>query len=597
MDIDAALDRLSPFPHVLRRGWWLAASLLTVAVTIASLAAYAVALPAPPVSPIYLPLGIGVAVLARWGRSLWPAFVLGDGVGQLLAGDRPVRLIALSLLPHVVTLLLGAYLVRRREAWLRDLPSAVRYLAISVALSCLGAAMGLALLRLEGLTDGAYPLAETALLWVFGDLSGYLVAGALIVAWARPGARAELVRPVALASFLISLLICGWSILSSHTEVGVLALLVAGAMSMRFGSRWGSAATAVVLIASLVDAARGTALFGGVTAADQGFNAMLAVAVLASAGLLLAGYREGDGAIDVRPGTASLLTAVTMIVAGVASFGANQLTINRGLPLAMAALFSLGATIGLAFVRGARAPAEPSTRRGLAIAVLAGGIYIVNLVFYFLAVARLGSGPATGLAMTSPAILVVLSAILLRRLPAPLVLVAAVVIALGAMGIVRAQGGASSPVGIALALASAAGFACFILVLRASLRQASPVDVSLVSAFTSAVCGIVAAVIIEGVGAFDLPLTVFGEITIGAIGAGAVPSLMRAWSLPRIGSSVVGALGVLGPVITILLSMALLDAKGGTGQLLGVALIASGGLIAALAPAVAARRGARVVVD
>ena len=93
-----------------------------------------------------------------------------------------------------------------------------------------------------------------------------------------------------------------------HTPViGVLGLLGAGLMAMRFGTRWGSASAAVILLALLVDAARNTGDFGGVTPDADAFNAMLAVAITASASLLLGGYREG---VPMAPPTAALVVGI-----------------------------------------------------------------------------------------------------------------------------------------------------------------------------------------------------------------------------------------------------------------------------------------------
>ena len=81
-----------------------------------------------------------------------------------------------------------------------------------------------------------------------------------------------------------------------------------------------------------------------------------------------------------------------------------------------------------------------------------------------------------------------------------------------------------------------------------------------------------------------MSLSALGIIAIGAIGGGAIPTLVRAWSLPWIGAPVVGALGVLSPVTTIVFAMLLLGGDHSLLQLAGVVTIAVGAATAALAP-------------
>jgi drug/metabolite transporter (DMT)-like permease/integral membrane sensor domain MASE1 len=575
-------DALNP-RSLRRRQWWLAASALAVVVTLGALLSSVVGVVGTAVSPIYLPLGIGVAVLARGGRSLWPGFVVGDAVGLLLTVDRSLPMIALSVVMHATILLVGAWLIRRERAWLEDLGGAVRFVALALGLSITGALLGLVVLWLSDGFGSAYGPFGDLMVWLMGDLGGYLVAGGLLLAWLRPGARAELRRGSALVGFAVVCLVSVGNIVGHTPVIGVLGLLGAGLMAMRFGTRWGSASAAVMLLALLVDAARNTGDFGGVTPDADAFNAMLAVAITASASLLLGGYREG---VPMAPPTAALVVgimAATMVGGGVATFASSRLTLDRGFPLATASIFFLASASALALVRGARTPSPASTRRGIGIAVVAGALSVAGLALYFASLPQLGVGSATGLSMTAPAFIVLIAAGLTRRLPPLLTIAGCSAIAVGAVAIAVAGGGGDA-IGIPLAIGGAVAFAAFVTLLAVALRQAHPVDVAVTVALTASVVGAILALIVEGREGFAVSLPALGIIAFGAIGGGALPTLVRAWSLPAIGAPVVGALGVLSPVTTIVFAMLLLGTDRSPLKVAGVTIIAVGAATAALAP-------------
>ena len=536
-----------------------------------------------PVSPIYLSLGIGVAALARWGRSLWPAFVVGDAVGLTVTLDRSPAVAALSLILHVATLLVGAWLVRSRRAWLEDVGGAARYIGIAGGLSVLGATTGLLVLWLgNGLRNQYGPFGDF-MVWMLGDLGGYLVAGVLLLAWSRPGARRELARRPALAGFGVVCLIGVSNLLFPGPLLGVLGLLVAGLMAMRFGVRWGSASASAMLIVLVLNAARGVSGFGGVTPAAEAFNAVLAVAIAAGASLLLGGYREGPLVGPPSTKLVVVITAATMVGGGIATFASSQLTLDRGFPLATAALFFLASAVSIALVRGARTPRPASTRRGIGIAVVGGALSVAGLGLYFESLPDLGVGSATGLAMTAPAFIVLIAAGLSRRLPPLLTSAGCAAIAVGAVAIAVAGGGSGAS-GVLFALGGALVFATFVTLLVVALRHAHPVDVATAVATSACVFGAVLAFVVEGPDGFGVSLPAFGVIAFGAIAGGALPTLMRAWSLPWVGPPVVGALGVLSPVTTIVFSMLLLGADRTPLEVVGVVVIALGAATAALAP-------------
>jgi len=584
-------NALNPLPACRHARWWSGAALLAVAVALGGIASSAVAVHGTPVSPIYLPLGIGVASLAVWGRSLWPGFMVGDAVALVLGDDRALWLVAVSMALHLGVLLLGATLLQRRSAWIVDLGSAARYVVISFGLAILGGLTGVLVIGMQQSDAGPYGPTGDFLTWLMGDLSGYLVAGALVIAWTRPAVVVELRHRAPLIAILVVAALSIWLVVQASPLASVVGLIAVGLVAMRFGVRWGTTATAMLMGALLVDAARGTADFGGVTPDAQAFNSMLAVSITASASLLLAGYRDGVGRVATSARTVTLVAAGTLLAAGFATFASGQLTVQRGYPLATTCVFYFASAAGLAMVRGARQPEVATGTRGRRIAIGAGAISALSLALYFASLPRLGLGAGTGLSMTAPAFIVVIAAIVMRRAPSSLAVAGSGAIACGALAVTVARGGGETA-GIALALLGALAFAVFVIVLAAALRDGSPVEIALIVALAAGVASGVLALCFEGPAGFSVTPQELLIIAIGAIGSGAIPTLVRAWSLPEIGPPVVGALGVLSPVMTVLLSMVLL----GTGRtplaIAGVIVIASGAALSALAPLLIARRTA-----
>jgi drug/metabolite transporter (DMT)-like permease len=186
---------------------------------------------------------------------------------------------------------------------------------------------------------------------------------------------------------------------------------------------------------------------------------------------------------------------------------------------------------------------------------------------------------------------VVITAVIMRKAPSALSIVGCGVIACGALAITAARGGGES-LGIALALLGALTFAVFVTVLAEALRDGNPVELALVVALAAGATSGALALVDEGLQGFAITPAELTIIAFGAVGSGAIPTLVRAWSLPEIGPPVVGALGVLAPVMTVLLSMVLLDAGRSPLAMLGVLAIAAGAAVAALAPLLSARRAA-----
>jgi len=116
------VNRLVPSRATLAsRAWWITAALVAAAALGATLLSYSVKLTALEVSPLLLVLGIASAMLARFGRSLWPAVLVGDAIGQVVMQDRSAALVAATATIQALLAIACATWLQRTNCWIRDL--------------------------------------------------------------------------------------------------------------------------------------------------------------------------------------------------------------------------------------------------------------------------------------------------------------------------------------------------------------------------------------------------------------------------------------------------------------------------------------------
>lgn len=570
-------------PQLTSPRWWALAGVLAGITMLASLASYAIALTDLMISPMLLTPGIGTAALMRWGRSLWPGFLVGDLVGQVVIRDHYISLIVLSSAIHLIIILLGATWMRRRRVGVEDLGGVLRFAGISAALSVAAAVLTVIAVAMHG----GIPADDRQVIFVgwalLGYMGGYLVAGGLAMAWVvdRPALRADLHDAWALAGTAV---VTASAVLGFGWGVGILvpiSLLAALALAAKRGPRWATLAMAVVTACAMSGAARDLAPFGGIEDGEQAANVMLAVTLFTLAALMLAGYRHSTEGVARRASVVAVMFGVFMIVAGIASIATNQLSVNHDTPYVNSGLLSLGAALGLTMLRLARTPTHGTSRSGFVLAAIAGAIYVANLALFLEAVPLIGGAASTALSMTAPLAVVVLAIIVERALPSRGVVAAVGLIVAGA--VFYASGIVWNTTGVVLALASAWVFAASLIFMNRALPRSNVTDVALIGAFAAAAVALPVGLVVEGAGAFVFTSSEIGALALGALGAQLVPQLGRSWALAQIGPSPVGAIGVLAPVVTILLSMWLLANPIDMGEIGGLILIVAGALTATLA--------------
>ncbi|AXA91137.1 CHASE domain-containing protein [Massilia sp. YMA4] len=263
-------------------------------------------------SPIWLPTGVALAVLLRWGRWLWPGVALGSllfnlylmraGHGLNATTGAAAAVIASA---NVLALLLAQRGIRALDqAVKRDSAAVVHgYLGITAVCAALGAASGSMVLAAAGVVPSA-ERGVVALVWWLGDMTAMLVVTPLLSAWADGVARRRLRAHAAesalvlVASSALVAIVFQLEWLGDAQRYGppFLLLVPVAWAAIRLGA---AGATAVVAIAA-TGAVLATLSGGGQFATRSQLHSLVALdlylAILAVTGMVLtntsAGHRQ-----------------------------------------------------------------------------------------------------------------------------------------------------------------------------------------------------------------------------------------------------------------------------------------------------------------
>ncbi len=195
---------------------------------------------------VWLPAGVGIALLYLLGPQFWPAVLVAD----LLVNNYmtlPVGSAFGQSFGNVLEVVLAAVLLRRiaaRHALLGSVTGLCNMVAAFMLATALCATIGMA----SVLTGGTVPLASAprlALTWWLGDFGGVLIVVPLAIAWfssARPSRpHRRTIESVSLAVALLGLITVAW-----RADVPLYWTLFALFWAaFRFGPRGASLAIAV----------------------------------------------------------------------------------------------------------------------------------------------------------------------------------------------------------------------------------------------------------------------------------------------------------------------------------------------------------------
>ncbi len=277
--------------------WWSHSGAVALIALCATVVSYGIALSDLQISLLLLLPGVGSALLARLGRSLWPALIVGDLVGQVIATDRTLQLTTVSVAIHALACLLGATLLQRSDCWLRDMRQALRFIGIVTVISVGGGVLTASFLTIGGEMPGQLGAAEVIGWMITGYLAGFLVGGGFVLAWGDP------LTPIR-DSFRQRIAMCAFVAVTATAAVGLLAeigplvpLALAGTVAIagRSGMRWGIASILAIALMAVEGVEGGVEpAFGGQNAAEAVANGMLAMSLFAAAVIGLAAYRTSN---------------------------------------------------------------------------------------------------------------------------------------------------------------------------------------------------------------------------------------------------------------------------------------------------------------
>jgi len=290
-----------------------------------------------------------------------------------------------------------------------------------------------------------------------------------------------------------------------------------------------------------------------------------------------------------RPRLAALLGAVCISFSGIfyryAEVSPSTGTVYRalfGLPLL--------ALVGVAEHR--RYGGLPSTT--IRLAALAGLFFAGDLLLWHHAIEAVGAGLATVLGNLQVIVVGIVAWLLLGERPSRATLLALPVVLAGVVLISGAIGGeaygADPGLGVILGFGTALCYAGYLLIIRRGLRDprrpAGPVAVAtLFTALAGSVVGVIG-------GDLDPVPSVasLGWLAVLGVTSQSAGYLLISISLPRLPAVITSIILLAQPVMTVVLSMALLGEAPSTTQLLGVALVI-GGIAAATVPIARLRDG------
>ena len=241
--------------------------LLALAYFISAKLGFAFATPNNHITLFWLPTGIAVAALLRWGWCCWPGVLLGALLSELTLSYPPLLTIGLAtgmtLAPLATVWLLKHWRFDASFARQRDL---LALLAAAASGMLLSASVGAGLLWLKGLLPSAdAPLAW--LNWWLGDSVGVLLAGPLLLNINRSNLRYLIARPA--ESLLCGLLlgISGWLIYffdygDRSLPLAFLPLPILLWAALRRGITGTSLAALLLSLLAAIGTAQGTGVFG-----------------------------------------------------------------------------------------------------------------------------------------------------------------------------------------------------------------------------------------------------------------------------------------------------------------------------------------------
>jgi drug/metabolite transporter (DMT)-like permease len=295
------------------------------------------------------------------------------------------------------------------------------------------------------------------------------------------------------------------------------------------------------------------------------------------------------------------VAGMALAVAGVALFSVRPILIKLAYGYAadpvtlleLRMIFSLPFFIAAAVWGGGRVGStgrrEPIARRDLAALWGLGflGYYFASFLD-FLGLQYVSASIGRLIMFLYPTIVVVLSAMFLRRHPAPRELAALAITYCGVALVLSnsiAGQNANLPLGAALVFGSSSAYAVYLVVGSQVVQRLGSVRFTAYAMTVASLFCIAQFVLLRPFSALDLPIQVYALAIAMALFSTVLPVFMTSEALRRIGANQVAMIGALGPVTTVFFGYAGLDEVMTPIQGLGAVLVLGGVLLVTLRPA------------
>ena len=257
--------------------------------------------------------------------------------------------------------------------------------------------------------------------------------------------------------------------------------------------------------------------------------------------------------------------------------------------LALRMIFSLPFFIAAALWGAGPRDRAPLTRRDVAAVWGLGflGYYFASFMD-FLGLQYISAGIGRLIMFLYPTIVVILSAVFLRKRPAPHELAALLITYCGvALVLSNAVSGQSAdlPLGAGLVFASSSAYAVYLVIGSQVVRRLGSVRFTARAMTVASLFCIVQFLVLRPLDALHLPAQVYALAAAMALFSTVLPVFMTSEALRRIGANHVAMIGALGPVTTIFFGYAGLDEILTPIQALGALLVLGGVLLVTLRPA------------
>jgi drug/metabolite transporter (DMT)-like permease len=286
---------------------------------------------------------------------------------------------------------------------------------------------------------------------------------------------------------------------------------------------------------------------------------------------------------------------VMLALIGTIAFAFRPVLIKLGYqahPVSATTLLFLRMTLSLPFFAamawwfGRRYPSSSPISRKDWLGILGLGFlgYYLASLLDFLGLQHISAGLGRLIMFLYPTLVVILSAIFLKKPPTRRELAALFITYVGVALVLSTQLGGGSEqrhffIGAALVFASSMCYAVYLVTGSQLVLRVGSVRFTAYTMMVSTVPAIVQFCILESPAALDLPARLWWIVVALALLCTVMPVFLVSEALRRIGANRFALIGALGPVTSILADFLVLDGSLGSAQLMGGALVISGVLL------------------